>query len=517
MAKTAKKIAPAAPRPIGFFKKSLIEQILERQSSELVVAFCGPIGSGVTKVAEILQRCFETFGYESQYIKVSTLIGTNTPAEEKRTKLKENNFERVKRLQDEGNELRKNHGNDYLAQCVIQEIAIARKKWQKSNEESGNDTDLVKYRYVTVVDSLKNPDEVHLLKAVYGEMFYLFGVLCPESYRLERLQTAKKIPDEQARFLVNRDKEENFKHGQQLLKTIQFADFFVNNTHERADIIEQNIARYAKLILGDNQYSPTIHEYGMFLAQSAAMRSACLSRQVGASILSERGDVISTGRNDVPRSGGGIYTDADGVNDKRCLHREFCASDSEKEAIMTNIKERLIESIPVAFHDAVTENVFKAVDSLPRLQGLIEFSRAVHAEMDAITTAARNGNIGLLGSILYCTTYPCHHCARHIVASGIKTVYYIEPYEKSLALLLHGDSIASEAGHGGSKVQIIPFEGVAPKKYLELFSAAVRKRNGKRVPVDLSSAKPAIKKMLDPYIDYESKVVKMITDALEPK
>src|SRR5690348_6308523 len=78
-----------------------------------------------------------------------------------------------------------------------------------------------------------------------------------------------------------------------------------------------------------------------------------------------------------------------------------------------------------------------------RIGGLLEFSRAVHAEMDALLSAARKG-VSLVGTRLFVTTFPCHYCARHIVASGVDEVQFIEPYPKSLALNLHKDAIAVE-------------------------------------------------------------------------
>lgn len=49
--------------------------------------------------------------------------------------------------------------------------------------------------------------------------------------------------------------------------------------------------------------------------------------------------------------------------------------------------------------------------------------RAIHAEIDAIAQAAKYGQ-ALNGSILIVTRYPCEACARAIVDSGIKEVYY---------------------------------------------------------------------------------------------
>ncbi|MCP2807341.1 deaminase, partial [Salmonella enterica subsp. enterica serovar Typhimurium] len=66
------------------------------------------------------------------------------------------------------------------------------------------------------------------------------------------------------------------------------------------------------------------------------------------------------------------------------------------------------------------------------LLGITEYGRAVHAEMEALLSAARNG-IAIRGGTLYTTTYPCHNCAKHIVAAGIKKVKFVEPYPKSYA------------------------------------------------------------------------------------
>lgn len=49
--------------------------------------------------------------------------------------------------------------------------------------------------------------------------------------------------------------------------------------------------------------------------------------------------------------------------------------------------------------------------------------RAIHAEIDAITKAARLG-IKLDGATIYVTRYPCEECAKAIAAAGIAHVVY---------------------------------------------------------------------------------------------
>jgi deoxycytidylate deaminase len=118
---------------------------------------------------------------------------------------------------------------------------------------------------------------------------------------------------------------------------------------------------------------------------------------------------------------------------------------------------------------------------------ITEYGRAVHAEMEAILSAARNG-VSIRGGTLYSTTYPCHNCAKHIVAAGIVKVKYVEPYPKSYATKLHNDSINSTGDVGKNKVNFEAFVGIGPRKFVDLFSVSlssgrklIRKSNGKLI------------------------------------
>jgi cytidine deaminase len=100
---------------------------------------------------------------------------------------------------------------------------------------------------------------------------------------------------------------------------------------------------------------------------------------------------------------------------------------------------------------------------------VIEYGRAVHAEMAAITDAARRG-VSIQGSTLYCTTFPCHLCAKHIIAAGIKRVVYIEPYPKSAAAVLFKDSMVVDPEMPVvERVSFESFVGIAPSVYSFMF------------------------------------------------
>lgn len=58
-----------------------------------------------------------------------------------------------------------------------------------------------------------------------------------------------------------------------------------------------------------------------------------------------------------------------------------------------------------------------------KVHRLPEDCRAIHSEIDAISTAARNG-VPVNKGVIYVTRYPCESCAKAIIAAGIETVVY---------------------------------------------------------------------------------------------
>ncbi len=58
--------------------------------------------------------------------------------------------------------------------------------------------------------------------------------------------------------------------------------------------------------------------------------------------------------------------------------------------------------------------------------------RTNHAEMNAITQAARHG-VSLLGATAYVTNTPCTTCAKALLAAGIRRVVIFSDYRGSLA------------------------------------------------------------------------------------
>jgi len=152
-----------------------------------------------------------------------------------------------------------------------------------------------------------------------------------------------------------------------------------------------------------------------------------------------------------------------------------------------------------------------------QLMDLLEFGRMIHAEMSAICDAARLGKSVKLAT-LYSTTFPCHICAKHIIAAGIKRVVYIEPFPKSYAEQLHGDAIIIGKSNDPDKVLFEPFIGIAPYRYRDLFSRDRRKDDaGDFQQWAESEARPYIKYTIASYVNNEAAVTKTFTEKVKVK
>ena len=481
------------------------ERIEDRRTPELIIAVVGPIGSGATHTAELLQQMLtEDYDYEVILHRVRELIGESAPLVGEQYSLSLAGENRVNALQNIGNKLRQRFSPDYLARKCIERIALNR---LKNNGYTGDMVPLP-LRRAHIIDSLKHPDELQLLRLVYGDVFWLIGVFAPEEIRRRRL-TGRGIPTQSLDSLTSRDESEELAHGQKVRETFYNADFFIRNDRDNDLELKKSLLRYLDILLNVEVHTPNQHEAAMYAATSAAAKSACLSRQVGAAIYNQTGELLGLGWNDVPRAKGGLYRDENESDDHRCYRwgGKICHNDDRKEHLFQKIVQAL-RSAGLIDKKAPIDKVRDALHQTG-IRDLLEFSRSIHAEMEAILSVARNGMPGLLGSTLYTTTYPCHNCARHIVAAGISRVYFIEPYPKSLAIALHNDAISLNDKDGESKAVFLQYEGVSPKNIIKLFKhGGDRKRDGKLLKRSRKKATPVFQPMLDGFATYEQKIVK---------
>lgn len=463
------------------------ERIHETITPEIVIALCGPMGTPLHSVAKVIKKLLRGEDYKYKHvdiIRLSELIRKHGNVPSNPT---------TNQLIEAGNELREQHGNAVLAQIAIQEITMLRENSTLPNErnqpnlfnESEDDLESLipsaTLRHCHIIDSIKTLDELQLLRSVYGDMLHIVGVYAPIDLRIQRLAEANN--NEMVHKLIDRDSGEEIEFGQRVRDTFPLADFFLRADANTDSQLEVRVRRFLDLMLGTRIITPTIAERAMYAAYSAARNSACLSRQVGAAITNDEGDVLSTGWNDVPKPFGGLYQSISITSltdqDHRCWNKEGgkCSNDQEKTLLSKAIVGSLVNSGFIQESSRTEAEISVRKDS--QLKGLIEFSRAVHAEMHALLNAGSTHGSQIKGGKLFVTTYPCHSCARHLVAAGIKEVYFIEPYRKSLATKLHPDAI-TESETDSKKVRIIPFDGVAPTRFLKFFSAPSEGRKDPR-------------------------------------
>ncbi|MGH7949333.1 MAG: deoxycytidylate deaminase, partial [Candidatus Binataceae bacterium] len=122
-------------------------------------------------------------------------------------------------------------------------------------------------------------------------------------------------------------------------------------------------------------------QYFMTITREVAERSTCLRAKVGAVIVRDR-SILATGYNGSPAG-------LPHCTEVGCLIYESINPDGEVE-----------------------QNCF----------------RTIHAEINAITQAARNG-AAIRDADIYVTHTPCIHCMKVLINTGIRNVFFGTPYK----------------------------------------------------------------------------------------
>lgn len=260
----------------------------------MVIGLVSSVGTDLEAITKKIRDRLSLYKFECSEVRISSdviaeLLGNGDYTD---------NYQRIDGLMTKGNKLREDSECNYiLALGAIAKINEIRAKHARLQ--------INKKGIAYVINSIKHPEEVYKLREVYGSGFLLFGIFSDESRRLDNLIRNKGIPEDKAALLIARDEDEESGHGQHTRDTFHLADFFLNQDG-RDDKLNNDIKRVFDLLFGNPFITPTFDEYAMYMAFSSALRSADLSRQVGA-VLAKNYAIMSTGANDVPKSGGGLY------------------------------------------------------------------------------------------------------------------------------------------------------------------------------------------------------------------
>ncbi len=472
----------AADEPVPEFDALLTGEF--SSTPELVIALVTGLGTQVRPVVDDLRAALKRVGYETEFIRVSDLI--HQLSLERGSESVESET-RAEQLMDEGDRLREavNHGG---AACALAMTTIRR---QRAAETKSAQTE--RKSVATIIQSLKHPEEIRLLRMAYGPRLLVVGVSASLEDRQRALET--RLRDEhpgqlqewyagQVAKLLNRDeKDQERPLGQRVRDAFSEADAFVWVRPGRSST--PDVSRIVDLMFGKPFETPTVDEQGMFFAHAAQFRSAASGRQVGAAIVDREGELLVTGTNEVPKPGGGQYWAGDNPD-----HRDFVSgmetNDHQKYMVVQDLLQRLFaagwlsDKETVKGVEALTALSLERTGPLceSRVNDLIEFGRVAHAEMAAISTSARRGT-PIKDATLYTTTFPCHECARLIIASGISRVVYIDPYPKSQIPSMYGMQVDSSGSTSSSDgvLPFVPFNGIAPRLFSEVFAMGERRRD----------------------------------------
>lgn len=501
----------------------------QRKTKELLFVFVEPIGGGAKQAESALVSLLQgqKFSYKINTISLSDILqeeiqkfNFDLPPPPTQLATIPNISEealRIHRLQQCGNYIRKAKGNDYLAKKAIHKIAQYRALHGGHEKADGAVMVPKPIKVAHIIRSIKHSDELKLLKSVYGDLLFLIATSGKYDQQLENFRTSPDTDDDQkARkreydALSEIDQNEGITYGQQVRKIFYRADLFLSNDEAST---RKQLSDFLNLLFGKTIKSPTIDESMMFEAFAASLRSTCLSRQVGAAICDTNNELISTGWNDVPSYGGGLANDH--TKEKAnalCIRKGSCRSNIEIQNLIDRIYTQLKEDniIIKKTSKETLENALRTAG----ISNLIEFSRAIHAEMEAILSAARTGKLGLRYGTIYITTYPCENCVKHILAAGITKAVYIEPYPKSRANDFFSDLIAdgNKTSLDKPKLFFHQFTGIAPQAYTLLYRCWFERKNSKGTYTARSGElSPIISVYLDSYTLYEGQISTEVGD-----
>lgn len=379
----------------------------------IIIGLTGPFGSGCTYVAK---EFIQDFGYK--YLSLSDVLREEYQKTDNADMSVRNN------LQNFGNKLRKDNGENYLARQIYEKIKSEpnQKKW--------------------VIDSIRNTHEIEYLRKLPGK-FYLLSIWADKATRWERVKDFYKKDESVFENDDKRDSDEKIENGQQVSLCYQMSDIVVlnrkklfnnNQDYKNFKIILQ---KYIDLFEGGSNFEPTENETLMTMAYANSLRSSCSQRKVGALVIDDCGNVLSSGYNEVPISERSCKQEY-GLCYRKYLRDKF---NSEVDNCLSSDKDKT--SVKKLFKDN-----FKILD----------YCRALHAEENAIVNIAKIGtSFPMERATLYTTTYPCNLCANKIAQVGIKHIVYFEPYpmEEAKAIL------------SSHKIEQTPFEGITYNGYFK--------------------------------------------------
>lgn len=350
---------------------------------------------------------------------------------------------------------------------------------------------------IFVIDSLRNPFEIHYLKASIPN-FYLFSINMDSDLRYKKLKknglydrAIKEIDDE-----TSAKKEFSQSYTQiDISKCIEQSDVFIDFNLDHDTLFSSyfcQLETYLALLLHPGLIPPTEEERIMQVALAAKLNSGCLSRQVGAAVTTDQYSVLAIGWNTVP--GGQIpcnlrniyqlkqnhdknikFTDRYFKNNKIAdFSKHELNDDTFRKATAKLCKEyeECVDAVCYTCQNGLgVSYCFKDVynysneDAAKRKNQV--HTRSLHAEENAFLQLAKHGSIGIQGGYLFTTASCCVLCAKKAYQLGIQKIFYVDSYPD-----ISEDHIL-KSGDRRQWPHMQLFKGAIGKAYLSFYSSLI--------------------------------------------
>lgn len=453
---------------------------MAKERREIFFGLIAPIGINLDAVEIALSRSLKRVDYAANPIRLTSIFDQ---LGDKYKVSFSDEYDRYQKLIDAGDRLCKEAGrNDILALYGIEHLKLY------SPRDSGDE---IPSQVAHIFRQIKRPDEIRTLKEVFGRNVLFLSCYSSKEDRKENLVkkllktnrgvNRTELEATALKIMSIDENERDVPSGQRVMECYPHADFVLDCTD--LSRLSKSVDRLVDIYFGHPFISPSKDEYCSYFANAASYRSLDLSRQVGAAIFTDDCEVIALGCNEVPKAGGGTYWDDEG-----CDHRDYAVGhdsnqqvkqDMARDALVRLQKNWLAEKYRNLSPERLSYQALEAQDAPLRgsmISDVIEYGRMVHAEMNAITDAARTRK-STQDTTLYCTTMPCHLCTKLVISSGIKRVVYVQPYSKSLVDELYHDSVAIDQGIVSQKVTFETLKGVTPNGFRIAFRKTSKRKN----------------------------------------
>jgi deoxycytidylate deaminase len=405
-------------------------------------ALINPLGVDTSFVCKLIIDKMKEIGYKSHHIKVSKYLNDFSD--------KVSEIDYHMRAIEVGNKVCEyNQQKDFIARRFVDE---SKDYWIDRN--------------LLIMQSIKRPAEVDFLREHFGNRLFLLAITQNSEARRKKIidsfdQGSPEERKEWASQCMQMDENGIFDnpYGQHVQGAFSKADLYLNLDNHF--LVVEAVERFVNAVFNHPFVFPSIDEVSMGHAFVEKMRSGDTSRPVGVALVGQDGILKQVAYNEVPKAGGGVYTGNENI-DGRDWPMKLNTSLESKKQLFYQVVNFLENETGAFLKEAYDENILNLLKRKTNFMDILEYSRNVHAEMNLIANCARNG-IEMNGATIYSTTFPCHSCAKHIIASGIKKVVYIDPFAKSRALELFPDSITTKEPENDQKVFFQAYTGIAPQ------------------------------------------------------